>query len=159
MIDKRTLRAAFLLAPALLVGLLLSACGGGDGGSGGGTGTDESFVASVCKAGAKFQDDLLKAIGEMASSDNESEAAKTVAKPFKEFAASFRKANPPADLKDWHSEASKRLDDVAAALEKGNIDALSGDSPFPDPPQSVADRLSAVAEKNADCQKASLFAQ
>ena len=120
---------------------------------------EEPGPTNRLSAGAKFQDDLLEAIGEMSSSENESDGTKTVAKAFREFATSFRKANPPADLKDWHSKASKKLDDVASALEKGNVVALSGDSPFPDPPQGVADRLSAVAEKNADCQKASLFAE
>jgi len=159
MVSVRNLRGAFLLAPALVVALAFGACGGDDGGSGGGTGTDESYVAAVCKAGAKFQDDFLKAFGEMANANSEADAAKALSKPFKEFAASFKKANPPADLKSWHAEASKQLENAAAALEKGNVDALSGDSPFPEPPQGASERLNAIASKNADCQKAGLFDQ
>ncbi len=146
---------AFLL-PAVLAAGLLGACGGG--GGGGGTGSDEQFVADVCKAGAKFQDDLTKLITKLTTIDSEEEAAKEIAKPFEDFAASFKKAKPPADLKEWHTEAGKSLDQAVAALKKGDTSTFDGD-PFPEPPSGAADRLNKIAEKNADCQKAQLFSE
>ncbi len=144
------------LLPAVLAASLLGACGGSS--EGGGTGSDEKFVADVCKAGAKFQDDLTGLIAKLATIQSETDAAKEVARPFEEFAVSFKKAKPPADLKEWHTEAGKSLDRAVAALKKGDTSAFDGD-PFPEPPSGAADRLNKVAEKNADCQKAQLFSE
>ncbi|WP_322796396.1 hypothetical protein [Tepidiforma sp.] len=140
-------------ALALLGG---AACGGG---GGGGTGSDEEFVADVCKAGAQFQKDLEAAFTKMASADSQEDAVKAVAEPFEKFANAFKDANPPSDLKEWHKEASNSLDDAVAALKKGNMDAeiFSSDTPFPDPPAGAAERLQKIAENNKDCQDADLF--
>ena len=154
------LRAGFILVPALLGALLLGACGGdSDGGGGGGTGSDEKFVADICKAGAQFQDDLTKLFASLANVQSEEEAVKKLAEPFESFAKSFKTAKPPSDLKQWHSEASKSLDEAVAAMKKGDANAaiFQQDSPFPEPPKGAEERLSKIAAANADCQKADLF--
>ncbi|PFG74505.1 hypothetical protein [Tepidiforma thermophila] len=154
------LRAGFILVPALLGALLLGACGGdSDGGGGGGTGSDEKFVADICKAGAQFQDDLTKLFASLANVQSEEEAVKKLAEPFESFAKSFKTAKPPSDLKQWHSEASKSLDEAVAAMKKGDANAaiFQQDSPFPEPPKGAEERLSKIAASNADCQKAELF--
>lgn len=156
--DVIHLRAGFILVPALLGALLLGACGGG--GSGGtGTGSDEKFVADICKAGAQFQDDLTKLFANLANIQSEEEAAKKIAEPLETFAKSFKAAKPPADLKQWHSDSSKSLDEAVAALKKGNTNAaiFQQDSPFPEPPKGAEERLSKIAANNADCQKSELF--
>jgi len=156
--DVIHLRAGFILVPALLGALLLGACGGG--GSGGtGSGSDEKFVADICKAGAQFQDDLTKLFANLANIQSEEEAAKKIAEPFETFAKSFKAAKPPADLKQWHSDSSKSLDEAVAALKKGNTNAaiFQQDSPFPEPPKGAEERLSKIAANNTDCQKSGLF--
>jgi hypothetical protein len=158
MTKLKRLRLGAFLVPALFVVALTGACGG-DGG--GGTGSDEQFVADLCKAGAKFDEDLTKLFAGIANIGSEEEAAKKFAEPFEAFARSFKAARPPADLKAWHAEASKSLDDAVKALKGGNTDAaiFAQDSPFPEPPAAADERLSKIAEKNADCQKANLFSQ
>ncbi len=158
MMQFHRIRLAAFLVPVLMAAALFAACGGGDG-DGGGTGSDEKFVADICKAGATFQEDLTKVFGELASADSEEEAVKLIAEPFETFAKAFKAAKPPADLKDWHSEASKSLDDAVKALKAGNTDAaiFEQDSPFPEPPASAQERLQKIADGNPDCQEAALF--
>lgn len=153
-------QAGLVILPVVLGALVLGACGGGsNGGGGGGTGSDEKFVADICKAGAQFQDDLTKLFANLANVQSEEEAVKKLAEPFESFSKSFTAAKPPSDLKQWHSEASKSLDEAVAAMKKGNTNAaiFQQDSPFPEPPKGAEERLSKIAAGNADCQKADLF--
>ena len=146
--------------PMVLVALVLGACGGdSDGGSATGTGSDEKFVADICKAGAQFQDDLTKLFANLGNIQSEEEAAKKLAEPFESFAKSFKAAKPPSDLKEWHSAASKSLDEAVTAMKKGDTNAaiFQQDSPFPEPPKGAEERLSKIAASNADCQKSGLF--
>lgn len=154
------IRLAAFLVPALMAAALFASCGGdGDGNSGGGTGSDEKFVADICKAGAKFQADMEKAFPQMVNAKSEEEAIKIIIEPFETMAKSFKAAKPPADLKEWHAEASKAFDDAVKALKSGNTDSalFESDSPFPDPPAAAQERLQKIAEKNDDCQKAGTF--
>ena len=74
----RTRLAWLLLAPAMLA-MVFAACGGGDdddGGGGGGTGSDEAFVASICKSFNTFSTDLDKVMKDASSLTDEKAAAK-----------------------------------------------------------------------------------
>ncbi len=80
-----------------------------------------------------------------------------MAAPFEQLAKDFSKANPPKDMREWHSAATKSLNDIAKALKDAKgLDALSalGDDPFPEQPAGVEDRLGKIAESNKDCQDA-----
>ena len=142
------------------VSLAVAACGGGDddggsSGGGGGTGSDAKFVADICKAGKTFSDDLTKLLS--GSTTDPSKAIEQIAKPFEAFAKAFDKANPPSDLKQWHNDATKSLNEVVKKMKGGDqeeiLSALDGD-PFPEPPKSASDRMQKVAEKNQDCKDA-----
>jgi len=132
--------------------------GGGDSGSSssGGTGSDEKFVADICKAGAKFSKDLEKATANLGNSTDPKKAAQSLAEPFEDFSNAFAKAKPPKDLKEWHDAAADKLKEAAASLKKGDLEAdiFTQDEPFPDPPKEASDRLTKIADKNKDCQDA-----
>jgi len=152
----RTRLAWLLLAPAMLA-MVFAACGGGDddgGGGGGGTGSDEAFVASICKAFATFSTDLDKTMKDASSITDEKEAAKKFAAPFETLAKNFSNAKPPKDLKDWHSKASKTLTDAAKAMKDGDLKALENIDDLPDPPKDASDRMEKIAKDNKDCQAA-----
>lgn len=146
--------AGFL--PVALGAMLLAGCGGGDGGSGGGTGSDEKFVADICKAGLNFTKALEDVFKDPAALADEEKALEKLADAFEDFANAFAKANPPSDLKDWHSEASKQLKDGVQQIKDGDVESgiFAGDSPFPEPPAEAGDRLTKVAESNEDCIEA-----
>jgi hypothetical protein len=141
-----------------IIALAFAACGGdddgGSSGTSGATGSDEKFVADICKAGKTFSDEITKL---SSSITDPSKAADAFAKPFETFAKAFAKAAPPKDLKSWHDDASKSLNDIVKKLKGGDLEeafsAFDGD-PFPDPPKSASDRLTKVAEKNKDCKDA-----
>lgn len=139
------------IAPLVLAAAFVAACGGGDG-DGGGTGSDEAYVAAVCKAGAKFQEDLFAALGTMDFDAPEEDQLKAFEEPFKNFADSLNKAKPPADLKAWHENAVKTINTMVSDIRNGNMDALEGEEdPLGDPPPAAAARLQAIAEKNQEC--------
>jgi hypothetical protein len=150
------------VAALALGAMAFTACGGDDdddGGSSsssGGTGSDEKFVADICKAGATFFAKLEKLAPEIATK-SEAEQAKAAAPAMEDFANAFAKANPPKDLKEWHDETAKTMKDAVAELKAGKTDGtfFSGDSPFSDPPEEAQARLSKIADGNKDCQDAS----
>ncbi|GIW56832.1 MAG: hypothetical protein KatS3mg082_3236 [Nitrospiraceae bacterium] len=143
-----------LPAATIVTALALGACRGGDGSSG--TGSDEEFVTGACNAAAKFQEDLDDVFADLANVDSEEEAVKLVVEPFENFTKAFKDLNPPADLKEWHSDAGKALDSTVAALKKGDTSAFEGD-PFPEAPAEVQDRLNKVAAEVEACQETGLF--
>lgn len=152
------------VAALALGAMAFTACGGDDdddsgsssSSSSGGTGSDEKFVADICKAGSQFSKDLEKATTSLGNTSDPKKAAQALAKPFEDFANAFDKAKPPKDLKDWHDTASDKLKTAVAALKKGDLEAdiFTQDEPFPDPPKDAADRLSKIADNNKDCQDA-----
>jgi hypothetical protein len=149
--------------------VLLGACGGGDdddddassddnkSSSSGATGSDEKFVADICKGFATFQASFEKITADPGKLANEKDAIEAFSKPFEQLAKDFSNAKPPKDLKDWHKEASDSLNKASAAIKKGDLQSLDSlDSALGDPPKGVDERLSKVAEKNKDCQAANL---
>lgn len=148
------------VATIALGATMFAACGGDDdddgGSTSGATGSDEKFVADICKAGVTFSKDLEKVMKDAASLSDEKKAAQALADPFEDFANAFSKAKPPKDLSEWHKDASSKLKEAVKALKDGDLesDIFTQDSPFPDPPKEASERLTKVAEGNKDCQEA-----
>jgi len=143
------------IAPAILGASLFGACGGDDDGSGGGTGSDEDFVADICKAGAKFAKAMDNLEKDLKNETDFTKIAEKAAGPFEDFAKDFAKANPPADLKEWHQDASDGLTAAVKGLKDGDFAALGGEL-IPTPPEGAAERISKAAEGNKDCEDADL---
>lgn len=160
--NKKKWTIYLCLAFVAIGATLFAACGGDDddddtgGSTSGATGSDEKFVADICKAGSKFSKDLDAATKDIATLTDPKKVAEKLSGPFDDFANSFSKAKPPKDLVDWHKDASSKLKDAASALKKGDLesDIFTQDSPFPDPPKDAADRLSKIADKDKDCADA-----
>ncbi|MGE0598505.1 MAG: hypothetical protein AB7J35_01595 [Dehalococcoidia bacterium] len=145
------------ILPMILGATLFGACGGDDddGGSGGGTGSDEKFVADICKAGAKFSEAMDKLQKDLSSETDFTKIAEKAAQPFEDFANDFSKANPPSDLKEWHDSTSDALKTAVKGLKDGDFSALD-ENLISEPPGDAANRLAKVAEDNKDCQEADL---
>ena len=147
---------SFLLPLVLVVAFALVACGDDDAASGasGGTGTDEQYVATICKASLKLTDAIAKASSDPSKVKNADDAVKLLSDPFQQYLKDLKGANPPKDVKDYHDQTVKALSDSLDKLKKDkNPSALSsGDQPQPSP--AIKDRLSKVADKNEDCKKA-----
>ena len=140
------------LVPFALGATFFAACGDDDddGGSGGGGGSDEEFVSDLCKIGAQFAKDI-----DEAEAPSDPEDLDSLAEPFEKFADDFEDLDPPADLKEWHSQSSKALNDLVKALKDGDFSALAeAEQPFPDLPQETQDRFEKLAEEDEDCREA-----
>ncbi len=155
-----SIRRWLVLAPvALMCGILLAACGGDDASGinapgGGGTGSDESYVASLCKAQLKFTDALQNLSKDASKIKNAEDATKLLTGPFEQFAKDVKDANPPKDMKESHDKMTKALDQTIGQIKDGkSLDSLAM-LDIEDPPQDVLDRLQKAVDKNEDCQKA-----
>lgn len=142
------------LVPFALGATFFAACGDDDdGGSdrpGAGSGSEEDFVSDLCKIGAQFAKDI-----DEAEAPTDPEDLDSLTEPFEKFAEDFGDLNPPSDLEDWHSEASKSLDDLVKKLKDGDFEALAeADEPFPDLPEDARERYEKLAEDDEDCQEA-----
>lgn len=160
--NRWPLFAAVLAAAALLV----AACGGGDGG---GAGTDESYVKGMCEAFRSFEEDSDKALAELEGKfedveDDEDfeklmeEAFRAFAEPVRNLANDASKVKPPEDIKPYHDQVVASLRTAADSFEEGNLNF--DEDPFedlPEPPQSVQDRLRAVADDEPACQGLDIF--
>lgn len=145
--DVKTMRNTWLIG-LLVAGLSLlvtAACGGG-----GSAGSDEDYVAAICKAQQSFQA-ALERLSQDRSIGSEQEAVAALIPAVEQLAKDFKAAKPPADVKDYHNKVAKALEDGAKALKKdknlANLDALD---PGP-PPAEAGQRLQALADDNADC--------
>ncbi len=152
------------LIVAALAGVALTAgCSSSDGGKPG-TGSDEAYVAGLCKAANKAST-ALDAANPSATPDDLGSALGAVfaslAPAMEQFAADFAKLNPPSDIADWHANTSKQLTAGAKALKDGNfddpaLDAITG-NPTADMPTAARDRLKAIADASPDCKDLALF--
>lgn len=153
------MRRVFLFA-SLAFAIALSACGGGGGDDkktpAARAGTDQEYVAAICGAYKTFTaeiDAVLKKPGDLKTAQDVTER---LSPPVSALAVAFSKANPPADLAEWHKEASAQLTETVNRLKTGKLDAAAalGVNPIPAVPGEVAGRLNGVAAGNADCRAA-----
>lgn len=165
------------LAVPLALAVLFAACGGDDddgddGGSDSGssvqTGSDEKYVADMCKAFNNYAEGLTKALASFAKADSEADIEKmlkSIIDPTEDFAKAFSKMKPPADLKDWHAATAKALSAQVKSLKDAegldSLDALAdvGDIPMGEMPPNIEERLTKIADGNKDCQAANLFGE
>jgi hypothetical protein len=170
---RKALTWALIAAVAIAALALLAACGdddssksssststsGSSGQTNGGTGNDTQYVASICKAAAKFSDDLTAASKSDPSKLADPTAAESLfEKPLQDYVNSLKQAKPPSDVKTFHDAFVKALDDALTNLKKTHdisaFESLGND--LPTPSASLSDRLNAAAKNNADCTKAGL---
>jgi hypothetical protein len=135
------------------VGLLtvaagLAACGGSDSSSGG---SDEAYVAAVCKASVKYIDAVAKVFGDVKEDASEADQAKAAAGPVEQFGKDLKAAKPPSDAKEYHNTVVKFYADATKRLKDGD-GSVFDESPG-DPPAAVAARLDKLAADNKDCQE------
>ena len=152
-----------VLAMSAAFGLAAIACSDDDE-----AGSDEDYVKAVCQATSRFVersadfDDEVAQI--MADADNEAEGRAKVleltVEPVSDFANDLEKANPPADVKEFHDQVVGDWKALAKAQEDGDLEAYGeaadGFTDF-EAPQAVRDRLNAVAASNSECADGGFF--
>ena len=156
-----------LVAPLALFALLFVACGdddngGSSGGSsgGGGTGNDKQYVADICKASKKFSDSVNALVKDPSILADPKKAADKLGTALSTFANDFAKANPPADVKTWHTQAANEMKQLADKVKAGSdLQQVFGNNgaPFADPPKDIEARLSKEAATNKDCADTGTF--
>lgn len=151
----RALLAAALL-PAFAFAFAFAACGEDSDDDGGpdsaGTGSDEDYVSGICDAVDKFQEDFSDAFANADEVPNPDDFAE----PFENFVKDLKKLKPPSDLQQWHSQTVDAFEDTVDQLK--NADSLddlddTGTAEFPELPAAAKDRLTAVADRDEDCQQ------
>lgn len=141
-------RVRIALLGLLVLPVAMAACGGG------GDASDEAFVAQLCNATTQLKTDFTAAVKDASGQTDSGKAVERLIPPLEAFAKAFDDADPPKDLKDWHSAASKQLDAAVAKFKtEKTLASLEGfgDSPVPDPPADAKTRLRAAAENVDEC--------
>lgn len=146
----------------LAAGLVFAAaCGGDDDSSGGpaassgGTGSDEAYVASICKAQLKFSTSFKKVMSDPSKFNDPEEVAKIFSAPMDQLVKDMKAAKPPKDAKEYHDQVVKSISDVSAQLKKSkDITSLDLSDDKGEPPAEIAGRLQKIADNNEDCKKA-----
>jgi hypothetical protein len=167
-IRKLAVLAALLLA--VFAAALSVACGDDSSSSSGGssgsvkTGSDDQYVGDMCKAFAAYATAMDKATKDLGSGSSVADVSKIMeqmAKPTEQLANDFAKMKPPADLKDWHTGATKSLKDAVSQLKDSkDLSGANAMSDIPDMPKAADDRLAKLAADNKDCKAANgLFGQ
>ena len=136
-------RFAFVLVPLLAVAALFAACG--DDGTSKPSGpalSDHDYLAVVCKGLSDFSNALATKT-----------KAEELTQVIKDYAASLKKIQPPADVAQFHKDFIKYLEDAYSEPT-----ALVTKAP-PLPPTDVRQRLAAEEGRTAECQDARFFAR
>lgn len=133
----------------------------GGGASAPGSGSEKAYVADLCKASKDFQTAMTKLTSDPSKLSDQNAAMKAFAEPFENFANAVSRAKPPSDVKDYHNQVVKALQDVVAKLKKGDPEALNslGDTAIPTPPASLSDKYDKLAKDNKDCANSGLFGE
>lgn len=151
---------------SLVLGVaIVAGCGGDDdGGSSGKTASDEEYVGAMCDSFNTFTEDLLgKVFAAAASGGSEEEAEKKALEAaeevFKPLVDDMKAMGVPKDVREYHDEMVKQLEEVLKAIEDGDSAALENADFGEDLeiPADIQERLQAVAEKDEDCADLALF--
>lgn len=134
--------SAGLLLPAVL--LFVSACGG-SGASGSATPSgpamsDEEYLKAICTGVTQLSDALV-------SKSNVDDITKVI----KDFSASVKALNPPADLRKYNADFAKYLDDTAS-----DPTAVLTKKP-PVPADSIRQRLASKESNVPECKGPTFF--
>jgi len=129
-----------LLALVLPVVLLAAACGDDDSPPPANGVSDETYLKVVCTGTRDFSDALIS-----------QSTAEGIAKVIKDFVASMKAVEPPADLSGFHKDIVKYLE---TAVEDPTSLATKK---RPQPPEDVRKRLAAKESGVPECQKGAYF--
>jgi hypothetical protein len=141
-------RVAALVTTAILTAPLLASCFGG------GSGSDESFVRSLCKAQTELRQGVDAAIAGAATQTDPRRTVELLIPPVEAYVKAFRDAKPADDMKEWHSSASSQLQAAVDRFKsERTLASLEGfgDSPVPDPPAVQKQRLREAARNVEEC--------
>lgn len=141
--------ATLLVVTAGLVAPAAAGC------SGGGDGNDEDFVRGLCEASSALRAGVEKAVKDGAASTDPGKSVALMVAPVDAFVEAFGDLDPPKDLKSWHKDATKQLEQTADTFRnEKKLTALASfnDSPVPDPPAEAKARLQAAAKEIQECQ-------
>ncbi|MEO8540483.1 MAG: hypothetical protein ABI577_12150 [bacterium] len=136
-----------MLLFSAVIGANFAACGND-------AGNDEGFVRGLCEASSALRAGIQQAGKDGATSTEPGKAVDLMVAPVDAFVKSFGDLNPPKDLNDWHSDATKQLKQTAdtfRAEKKLTVLASFNDSPVPDPPAAAKARLQTVATGVSEC--------
>ena len=138
-------KGAFLPLLLPLAFVLAAACGGDSKSSGtpttsGPTISDEEYLRAVCTGVTQFSDALV-------SKSSVAEITKVV----RDFSASMKNLNPPADLQKYNADFTKYLDDAA-----NDPTSLVTKKP-PVPADSVRQRLASRESNVPECKAPTFF--
>lgn len=138
------LRLRAIFAPLVLLALVLSAACGSDGGDdddrviptpSGPPLSEEEYLRTLCTGLTSYQDSLMTA-----------KSGEDIAGTIERFIESMTAVSPPADLREWHV-------DFVRYLEDGLDDPTSlSTAPPPELDRDTADRLAQKTEDIAECK-------
>lgn len=137
---RRFLFAGAILVPALV---LFSSCGDdGDDDTPKSGGTDEEYLAAICKGTSDFSNALLTKT-----------TAAEIGNVIEDFITLMKDANPPADLADYNQEFVKYLEDALA----DPTSLVTREPPLP--PDDIQRRLAAKELSVDECKDGTFFSR
>jgi hypothetical protein len=137
---RRFLFAGAILVPALV---LFSSCGDdGDDDTPKSGGTDEEYLAAICKGTSDFSNALLTKT-----------TAAEIGDVIEDFITLMKDANPPADLADYNQEFVKYLEDALA----DPTSLVTREPPLP--PDDIQRRLAAKELSVDECKDGTFFSR
>ena len=137
---RRFLFAGAILVPALV---LFSSCGDdGDDDTPKSGGTDEEYLAAICKGTSDFSNALLTKT-----------TAAEIGNVIEDFITLMKDANPPADLGDYNQEFVKYLEDALA----DPTSLVTREPPLP--PDDIQRRLAAKELSVDECKDGTFFSR
>lgn len=137
---RRFLFAGAMLVPALV---LFSSCGDdGDDDTPKSGGTDEEYLAAICKGTSDFSNALLTKT-----------TAAEIGNVIEDFITLMKDANPPADLADYNQEFVKYLEDALA----DPTSLVTREPPLP--PDDIQRRLAAKELSVDECKDGTFFSR
>lgn len=137
---RRFLFAGAMLVPALV---LFSSCGDdGDDDTPKSGGTDEEYLAAICKGTSDFSNALLTKT-----------TAAEIGDVIEDFITLMKDANPPADLADYNQEFVKYLEDALA----DPTSLVTREPPLP--PDDIQRRLAAKELSVDECKDGTFFSR
>jgi hypothetical protein len=133
----------------------LAACSGDSTAAEEGPGTDEEYVADLCKASSRFATNFLMAAWDpdnQASAEAQIDATVAV---LEKFSGDLARARPPADLVAFHAEMVSRTRVMIDEIERR--DTLKPmDGPGPIWPPGALERLEPIADEHGACKISAL---
>jgi len=125
------------------------------------TGTDKQYVKDVCVVFNTYMDGVLKSFSADASvAGDEAAIIKKIGPLLEAFGKDVAKAKPPKDVKKYHDELVKTVNDTSGRLKAGKIKSLSEladvNSAQKELPADVKARLANAEKDVKECNEGQL---